>query len=467
MQVISEGPTKITKATIDALWRRRVAGRRLIVRDKDCRGLALIVNQTGMAWSYAYRPRGANPQTGHRWPSRTVTIGNPATHTPDDARNVANRLKGEAAAGGDPAAERKARAETERRNQGATLGRLAEEYARALPRRSKLRGPGHPSPAYVAEEVSQLRLALASLDAEAMPARDLALNHVKRLLAEAEGGNTRARFGALSRYLDWCHDSGHVDANVCTLVARSRRPKAPQARAHYLTLDQLGRLWHAAAGLPEPVWRDFARFLIAVPCRRGEAAEMDWSQVDLAAGEWRQPSQMTKNGEPHRLSLHALALDVLKERRKALAELQAGGDPSKKVCILAAGVPSSGLVFPAPVSGGVLDTFSNLKAKLMAATSSLEVGDARAAKLDNWTWHDFRRSFATALGEAGVPEAVADAILNHRQSATRGGVLGVYQRATRWPEQVKAMQLWGQLLATALNPGKADDKVVPMVTRAG
>ncbi len=64
--------------------------------------------------------------------------------------------------------------------------------------------------------------------------------------------------------------------------------------------------------------------------------------------------------------------------------------------------------------------------------------------LTGWTWHDFRRSFATALGEAGIPEAVADAVLNHRQSATRGGVLGVYQRASRWPEQVKAMEHWGR-----------------------
>ena len=93
--------------------------------------------------------------------------------------------------------------------------------------------------------------------------------------------------------------------------------------------------------------------------------------------------------------------------------------------------------------------------------------DDRRQTDHGWTWHDFRRSFATALGEAGISEAVADAILNHRQSATRGGVLGVYQRATRWPEQVKAMQLWGQLLAAALNPGEADNKVVPMATRAG
>jgi hypothetical protein len=164
---------------------------------------------------------------------------------------------------------------------------------------------------------------------------------------------------------------------------------------------------------------------------------------------------MTRNGEPHRLALHALALGVVQERREALAEAQAGRDLRKKAHILAAGVPSSGLGFPAPVSGGVLDTFINLKAKLVATTGSQDGRDARAAKLDSWTWHDFRRPFATAPGEAGISEPVVDAILNHSQSATRGGVLGVYQRTTRWPEQVKA--------PSALNPSEADDnKVVSM-----
>jgi integrase len=68
----------------------------------------------------------------------------------------------------------------------------------------------------------------------------------------------------------------------------------------------------------------------------------------------------------------------------------------------------------------------------------------------DWRLHDHRRSFVTALAEAGVHEAVLDAILNHRQSATRAGVLGVYQRAQRWPEQVEAMKKWADLLACEL-----------------
>lgn len=65
MRVTSEGPTKITKAIIDGAWRRQ-KDQRLIVRDKERRGLALIVNVTSMTWSYAYRPRGTDPVTGRR-----------------------------------------------------------------------------------------------------------------------------------------------------------------------------------------------------------------------------------------------------------------------------------------------------------------------------------------------------------------------------------------------------------------
>ena len=95
------------------------------------------MNPTGIKWAYNYRPRGIDPLTGRRWPNRTVTLGNPTTHSPDDARTEANRFKGQAAAGADPAAEKKIRAAKERRKRGATLGRLLDDYETALPCRPK------------------------------------------------------------------------------------------------------------------------------------------------------------------------------------------------------------------------------------------------------------------------------------------------------------------------------------------
>jgi len=236
MRVTSEGPTRITKATIDAAWRRKKPDHRLIVRDKDCRGLALIINPTTMKWSYAYRPRGTDPATGRRWPNRAITLGNPETHSPDDARAAANRIKGQGAAGADPAADRKAKADAMRRERSATMGRLAGTYAAVLPSRPKMRGAGLPSAGYVAEELAQVRLALVDMQAVDVPVVALGLPELRRLLdstASAPGAACK-RFGALSRFLDWCQDAGHIQTNPCTLVARARRPKAVQSRTHYL-----------------------------------------------------------------------------------------------------------------------------------------------------------------------------------------------------------------------------------------
>jgi hypothetical protein len=94
-----------------------------------------------------------------------------------------------------------------------------------------------------------------------------------------------------------------------------------------------------------------------------------------------------------------------------------------------------------------VDTFTKVKAAAAMA----------APELTGWRLRDIRRFSATALGEAGVPDAVADAVLIHRQAATRGGVLGVHQRAQRWPEQVKAMEGWGAILAAAIGGCEPSD----------
>jgi integrase len=159
-----------------------------------------------------------------------------------------------------------------------------------------------------------------------------------------------------------------------------------------------------------------------------------------------------------------LAMEILESRWRTSAEANANGCPQDLARDATAGAPRSGLVFPAPVSGRPVDTFSDIKASLIEATKSEDGG--RGTELSGWTWHDFRRSFATALGEAGTSEVVADAVLNHRQAATRGGVLGIYQRAARWPEQKHAMELWGRLLADALGRDECGANVAFMAVSA-
>ena len=423
-QVIRQGPVKITRAVIDAAWKKRAPAQRTILSDADCRGLALIVNATSMAWRFEYKPRGVDPLTGKRFASRSMVLGNPASLSPDGARDVANKLKGEAKTGSDPAAQKKAKLAVDARKRAGTMKRLLDMYERALPSRPKLRG-GHGtlSAGAVAEELSHTSAAIITMNAQDKSADAISGADIKRMLEllADKPATARHRFGALSRFYDWAQDEGHVAANPCAQLAKARRPRPPRPRPVFHSPTQLAQLWqaiNAADGLHQ-VHRDLLHFLIVVPCRRGEATGMQWGDIDLAGKVWAQSGTQTKNGDPHRFHLPPSALDILKRRYDA------------------AGKPAAGYVFPAPRSGKAVDTFGKIKKAVDVVLKT---------KMD-WRLHDHRRSFVTGLAEAGVHEAVLDAILNHRQSATRAGVLGVYQRAQRWPEQVKAMKQWDDLIA--------------------
>ena len=422
LQVASEGPVRITRTTIEAGWKRRAPNSRLVIRDLECRGLALVVNATSMSWTFSYKPRGVDTGTGRRFPSQSITIGGPATHSPEQARMEANRAKERAKGGSDPAAEKKAKQADETARRAATVQRLMDQYEKDLPGRAKMRGEGLPSAPYVAAEMAHLRATVEAMKAGQMVPADIDPAHLRAMLrlVAARPSVAKHRFGAISRFLDWCLDEGHLKANPCAGISKGKRPKAPKARNRFLTAAQVAHLWKAAEGMEE-LHRDFARLLMVVPCRRSEAARMDWSHVNLDAATWDQPDKLTKNGDPHRIHLPELALRILRLRHE-----EAGG-------------PTDGYVFPSPRSKKALTTFSAVNAEL-----------DKLAAFSAWSWHDLRRTFATALGEAGFPEAVADAVLNHRQSATRGGVLGVYQQAGRWGERKAAMEAWAKILTAAI-----------------
>jgi integrase len=253
----------------------------------------------------------------------------------------------------------------------------------------------------------------------------------------ARPATARLTFGAFGRFLDWCVEAGHLAANPCHAIPRAKRPKPPPARRRVVALPDLARLWNAAPALPAPLG-DLARVLIAVPVRRGEAARLAWQDVDLEAGAWTLPGAITKNGDPHRIALPPLVLRILRARHKA------------------EGRPAAGLAFPSPRVGKEVTGWTKMKAELGAA-----------AGFHAWTWHDFRRSFASIMAEQGIAEPVADAVLNHRQSGTRGGVLGVYQHAQRRPEQEAAMRAWCAELAAAIATDGARRKAKPAGSRTG
>ena len=138
-----------------------------------------------------------------------------------------------------------------------TISRLLKEYSIALPKRPKARGTGLPSPSYVSVELAQVRLAVEAIDAGDLPADALTTIDVRQMLDHGgKGTNLRARFGALSRFFDWCQDGGHIPSNPCGQITRARRPKGAAAA---FTLSDTGRTRETLGGLRKPPRAGLAR----------------------------------------------------------------------------------------------------------------------------------------------------------------------------------------------------------------
>jgi integrase len=435
MNITREGPVKIGVKTIERAWKGRAKDARHVVTDNERPGLALITNATSQTWSYSYKPRGVDPATGKRFNSRSVTLGSPATLSPDQARAEANKVRDAVAIGGDPAAERKAAIDEAALQRASTVERAVADYLGTLPAKEK-KGGGRISENWASEQAAHLSRAVAALGIASSPVEDVDAKTVRAL---QHGEAYRHRFGALNRFLDWCVHEDRIAANPCASIGRAYRPAVGGKRERTPTLKELATIWTASEQALESAFCDFVRFAITTPARRNEIAKLDWLHLDLEERIWRQPGRLTKNRDAHELRLHPLALEILTRRWEA------------------AGRPRTGLVFPSPRSGKPITAFSGVLRALHRATLGVEP----------WALHDLRRSFATVLGKLGQDdEATIDAVLNHRQSATRGGVVGVYNKATRLPAQHAALERWGALVADALERRFPEEgQVIPLARR--
>jgi integrase len=432
MIVTRENLSKIGVKDVQRAWKIRAPDARHVMTDARCAGLMLITNSRSQTWSVEYRPRGADLETGKRFPTRSVTIGTPATHSPDSALAEALKIKGATKTGKDPAAERRATIAEAARARSATVERAVSDYLATLPTKEK-KGGGRISERWAAEQEYHLRHAVAALGIASDPIESIDVKTVRKL---RQGSAYRHKFGALDRFLGWAVHEDRITVNPCSSIARAYRPAAGGRRERTPTLKELSLIWRAAETALVPVFRDLIQFAICIPARRGEIVNLDWRHLDLEERVWRQPGRLVKNRQAHELRLNSLALGILTRRW------------------LKAGHPREGLVFPAPRSGMAITGFSKMLSALHRAAPSVE----------RWAAHDLRRSFASTLGQFGEDdEATIDGVLNHKRSASRGGVVGVYNKSVRLPAQCAALERWGRLLADALEgrfPEKAD--VIPL-----
>jgi integrase len=222
---------------------------------------------------------------------------------------------------------------------------------------------------------------------------------------------------ALSTFYMWAIDKGYVDTNP-TMYIKERAPAGSRERV--LSGDEIAAVWKACP--PEDDFNRIVRLLILTGCRKREIAEIEWSEVNFEKRQASLPAGRVKNAHAFVLPLADEALDVLHACPAIAGRTRVFGSFS----------------------------WSRYKDEL----------DARLpADTPHWTLHDLRRSFVTHVAELGLaPPHVVEACVNHQSG--KGGIAGVYNKATYANEKRQAFDLWGRHVADLVAGRKC--RVIPM-----
>jgi integrase len=400
-----------------------------VTRDTDIKGFALVVTTRRGFWCLYFQPKGVNPATGKRWGGgMRLELGDAFAISIADARAAALTAKALVRRGRDPLREvmaSRASAVAERSTRPTTVEDVVDAYEKALMARRQ------PSETTRRQAIAYARKAVRLMEANALGLSAIDARSVRLLIETMPGsdGERRHVFGGLNKVLTWCRREGLIDHNPCDVLDRSERPKPGKARDHVPSLAELKAVWAAAENEP---MRDLVRLLLLVPLRRDEAAGLRWSEVDLARGRILIAADRMKNAKAHELPLTEQALAILAVRKEA-----ANAEPHA-------------LIFPSG-EGKPYDGWTRLMTRLRN-----RIGQAEAAKHQAFSLHDIRRAFVSHLaGRFDVD--LLDQCLSH----TRKGVLGVYQRSSRWQERVAALIAWAALVC-----GEApSDNVVQLAAR--
>jgi integrase len=430
---------ELTDALIRTL--RAPEGGRLEVWDTRCEGLVLRVAQSGRATFHA-RARGPDGRKRFAglgvWPATSLSTAR------TDARLVFSRMQ----RGADPVAERRAaREERVRAVAMPTLRELGETWAKAHARDTSAR--------YRAELLASIARGCGGQGPRTRPTgaspRDLMAQRIDSLtvddvayviqMTRARGdGEARHLVRALRRLFGFAIAMGHVPTSVVDEWVRREkggRRSIPWMRdgirERVLSDAELEKLWNTSATL-DVTARVFTRLLMLTACRSGEITGLVWRELkrdvdDLGAERFMAlvlPPARTKNRRGHRVPL-AIA---------AAAELQALAPSSED------GSQVPGLVFPG-IGGRTAGICRALR---------------RATGVQDWTWHDLRRTAATGMARLGRPREHVEAALNH--ISTRGGLTGIYQRYDYDREAEQALQLWQEHVASLMRPARRRTRVI-------
>lgn len=367
--------------------------------DAKTPGLTLRLSKHKASWMFEKRIKDG--------PKRKHTLGAwPKPVSLADARSQALILAAEAAQGIDRVEEAREQKLAEEAAKAAlvTVGAVLDTYdtlhlsglrTRDERRRqlTQILGPLHDVP-ITSLERKDLQ---AAIDAKAKEGRKPYANRLR---------------AAIMAFTRWAWQRGYISEDIAAGL-----PKATTetARERVLSVPEVQAVWAASAGMGV-LWGPFIRVMLLTCQRRGEILNLRWQDIDLEKRRITLPGSRTKNGKPHVTHLSDPAFAELTSLHE--------GRISDLVFTTTGTTPVSGI--------------GKAKARLDGL-----LGD----DFEPWRLHDIRTAFATAMAEAGVPEGVADRVLNHSASGSApSAVARVYNQAEMLPQRAAALERWADVV---------------------
>jgi integrase len=260
------------------------------------------------------------------------------------------------------------------------------------------------------------------------PLADIRRPDVVSLLDGVEDNNgpvmSDAVLAQVRKLFNWALDRGIIDATPIARVQRRTKPKE-RMRKRWLPDAEIKAVWFAANNLGYP-FGPFVKMLLLTGQRRSEVAGMRWDEISNDV--WTIPATKTKNKEDHEVPLSPAAVQLLKDT------------PNTGDYVFMSGRSKAGN----PISG-----FSKAKAYL-----DKHIED-NGLQMEQWGFHDLRRTVRTHMSRLNVASEIAERVLNH----TPQGIEAVYDRHGYLDEKRKALEAWSDYLSLTLNDGTAANVV--------
>lgn len=239
---------------------------------------------------------------------------------------------------------------------------------------------------------------------------------------------------AVRRLFNWY--AGRDDDFVSPVVKGMARTKPKErARDRVLTDEEIKAIWGACDTAEPPIFGKMVKMLFLTAQRRGEVAEMRWSEIE---GEtWTIPAERYKTKRANTVPLSKLAQTLL-----ASITRHEGSDF----------VFTLGNATSRPKGDEDTDKQARPFGNFGEAKAALD----KTSGVSKFTLHDIRRTAKTLMQRAGVRPDISERVLGHVIS----GVAGVYDRHDYLPEKRHALEALASAIGEALKSKEKKDKKI-------